>query len=74
MLQVYIGTFLQVLTVETVYGYSPPLKGMVILNRLKCDIQNTIIAIKLSYRDISKCCTYCPGLIQILPLAFTEAE
>ena len=41
----------------------PPLKGVVILNKLKYSILNIVIAIKLSYRDISKYCTYCPGLI-----------
>ena len=37
----------------------PPLKGVVILNRLKCNILNIVITIKLSYRDMSKYRTYC---------------
>ena len=40
----------------------PPLKGVVILNRLKCNILNIVIAIKLSYYNISKYRTYHPGL------------
>jgi len=43
----------------------PPLKGMVILNRLKCNIPNIVVAIELSYCNISKYRIYHPGLFNI---------
>ena len=49
----------------------PPLRAVVILNWLKCNILDIVIVMKLSYHDILKYRTYRPGLLGIYVMLCT---